>query len=85
MSHSTSRGVFATTYERGRYARLIDYAMPPSVLRKPEDRAWAEKRQARATLGSLKSGTIIVPVVLHSLGNSCAVVMHFGTWYWLHG
>jgi Protein of unknown function (DUF4058) len=36
-------GVFATTYERGRYSRLIDYAAPPSVLRKPEDRAWAEK------------------------------------------
>jgi Protein of unknown function (DUF4058) len=36
-------GVFATTYERGRYARLIDYATTPSVLRKPEERAWAEK------------------------------------------
>ena len=40
-------GVFATTYERGRYARLIDYATPPSVLRKPEDRAWAEKQARR--------------------------------------
>jgi hypothetical protein len=40
-------GVFATTYERGRYARLIDYATPPSVVRKPEDRAWAEKRARR--------------------------------------
>jgi hypothetical protein len=36
-------GVFATTYERGRYALLIDYAATPSVLRKPEDRTWAEK------------------------------------------
>jgi Protein of unknown function (DUF4058) len=35
--------VFATTYERGQYARLIDYATTPSVLRKTEDRAWAEK------------------------------------------
>ena len=33
----------------------------------------------------LKSGTIVVPVVLHSLGNLCVVVMHFGTWYWQHG
>ena len=32
----------------------------------------------------LKSGTIFVPVVLHSLGNLCALVMHFGTWYWQH-
>jgi Protein of unknown function (DUF4058) len=39
--------VFATTYERGRYARLIDYAAPPSVLRKPEDRAWAQKQARR--------------------------------------
>ena len=31
----------------------------------------------------LKSGTIVVPVVLHSLGNLCVVAMHFGTWYWL--
>jgi Protein of unknown function (DUF4058) len=39
--------VFGTTYERGRYARLIDYAAPPSVLRKPDDRAWAEKQARR--------------------------------------
>jgi uncharacterized protein len=32
----------------------------------------------------LKSGTIVVPVVLHSFGNLCALVMHFGTWYWQH-
>lgn len=36
-------GVFATTYERGRYLRLIDYATPLPVLRTPDDRAWAEK------------------------------------------
>jgi hypothetical protein len=35
--------VFTTAYTRGRYARLIDYSAPPSVLRKPPDRAWAEK------------------------------------------
>jgi Protein of unknown function (DUF4058) len=39
--------VFATTYERGQYSRLINYATPPSVLRKPKDRAWAEKRARR--------------------------------------
>ena len=33
----------------------------------------------------LKSGTIVVPVVLHSLGNLCALAMHFATWYWQHG
>jgi membrane protease YdiL (CAAX protease family) len=32
-----------------------------------------------------KSGTILVPVVLHSLGNSCALMMHLATWYWIHG
>lgn len=40
--------VFATTYERGQYARLIEYAASPSVLRKAEDRAWAEKLARRA-------------------------------------
>jgi hypothetical protein len=39
--------VFGTTYERGRYARLLDYAAPPSVLRKAEDRAWGEKQARR--------------------------------------
>jgi membrane protease YdiL (CAAX protease family) len=33
----------------------------------------------------LKSGTIVVPVMLHSLGNLCALVMHLGTWFWQHG
>ena len=40
--------VFATTYERGRYARLIDYAMAASAVRKSGDRAWAEKTARRA-------------------------------------
>jgi Uma2 family endonuclease len=40
--------VFTTAYSRGRYARLIDYTTPPSVLRKPEDRTWAEKIARRA-------------------------------------
>jgi len=34
--------IFDTAYERGRYARLIDYAAPLALLRKPADRAWAE-------------------------------------------
>jgi uncharacterized protein len=33
----------------------------------------------------LKSGTIVVPVVLHSFGKLCALAMHFATWYWHHG
>ena len=33
----------------------------------------------------LKSGTIVVPVVLHALGNLCVLSLHFGTWYWRHG
>ncbi len=39
--------IFATTYERGRYARLIDYALSPSTMRRPEDRAWSEKLARR--------------------------------------
>ena len=35
-------GVFATAYERGRYGRLIDYSKPLTLVRKREDRAWAE-------------------------------------------
>jgi hypothetical protein len=35
-------GVFATAYERGRYTRLIDYTAPLTLVRKVEDRAWAE-------------------------------------------
>ncbi len=33
----------------------------------------------------LKSGTVVMPVILHSLGNLCTLVLHFGTWYWHHG
>ncbi len=40
-------GVFALTYERGHYGRLIDYAAPLAVLRNPEDRGWAEKQAGR--------------------------------------
>jgi hypothetical protein len=36
-------GVFTTAYDRGRYARLIDYRTTPSVLRSHSSRAWAEK------------------------------------------
>jgi Protein of unknown function (DUF4058) len=39
--------VFATTYERGRFERRIDYSISPSTVKKPADRAWAE-RTARA-------------------------------------
>jgi Protein of unknown function (DUF4058) len=35
--------VFATAYERGRYAKLIDYSIPPSAVKKPADRAWVER------------------------------------------
>jgi hypothetical protein len=40
--------VFATAYERGRYPRLIDYTAPLTMVRKPEDRAWAEGIARRA-------------------------------------
>jgi hypothetical protein len=33
--------VFATAYERGRYARSIDYATPPRAPLPPQDREWA--------------------------------------------
>ncbi len=41
--------VFATTYDRGRYARLIDYRPTPAVLRNHARRAWVQKiaRNAR--------------------------------------
>jgi membrane protease YdiL (CAAX protease family) len=29
----------------------------------------------------LKSGSIMVPITLHSLGNSVAFAVHFGAWY----
>jgi Protein of unknown function (DUF4058) len=34
--------IFATTFERGRYARSIDYQAPLAIGLNPEDRAWAE-------------------------------------------
>jgi hypothetical protein len=42
--------VFATAYERGRYARSIDYDTNPSRPRNPERRAWALKMARRARL-----------------------------------
>jgi uncharacterized protein len=33
----------------------------------------------------LKSGTILVPLLLHSLGNLCAVAGQVAGWYWLGG
>jgi membrane protease YdiL (CAAX protease family) len=33
----------------------------------------------------LKSGTILVPVVLHSLGNVGVLLARSGAWYWLYG
>jgi hypothetical protein len=38
--------VFAATYERARYARVIDYSIPPVAPLSPADRAWATKRAA---------------------------------------
>jgi hypothetical protein len=40
--------IFATAYERGRYGRLIDYTAPLPLVRKAEDRAWAERVARRA-------------------------------------
>jgi hypothetical protein len=39
---------FATAYDRGRYPRLIDYAIPPATLKKAADRAWAERTSKAA-------------------------------------
>jgi hypothetical protein len=36
--------VFATTYERGRYARSLDYAAPPPVSLDDETRRWVMER-----------------------------------------
>ena len=35
--------VFNITYDRARYAELLDYSVPPSTVKKPADRAWAER------------------------------------------
>jgi hypothetical protein len=40
--------LFATAYKRGHYAGSIDYAAPLTVVRKSEDRAWAEGIARRA-------------------------------------
>jgi Protein of unknown function (DUF4058) len=40
--------IYATAFEKGRYARAINYSEPLSVPLAPEDRAWAEER-ARST------------------------------------
>jgi hypothetical protein len=39
--------LFATAYDRGRFARLVDYGLPPATVKKAGDRTWAE-RTARA-------------------------------------
>jgi membrane protease YdiL (CAAX protease family) len=33
----------------------------------------------------LKSGSIVVPIVLHSLGNLCVLASWVATWYWQRG
>ncbi len=33
----------------------------------------------------VKSESIVVPVLMHSLGNLCALAVQVGTWYWLGG
>jgi hypothetical protein len=40
--------VFATTFERGRYARSIDHRRPPTAPVPEADRAWAAERAATA-------------------------------------
>jgi hypothetical protein len=42
--------VFATAYDRCRFARRIDYSIAPTTVKKPADRAWAE-RTAKAIRG----------------------------------
>ncbi|MHB1557785.1 MAG: DUF4058 family protein [Isosphaeraceae bacterium] len=39
--------VFGMAYERGRYADLVDYDVPPATVKNPSDRTWAQ-RTARA-------------------------------------
>jgi hypothetical protein len=40
--------VFTTIYDRGRYARVIDYAVPPAAPLNRDDLAWATRRAAAA-------------------------------------
>jgi hypothetical protein len=35
--------VFTMAYDRARYAELLDYSVPPTTVKKPADRAWAER------------------------------------------
>jgi hypothetical protein len=35
--------ICAMEYEEGRYARRIDYSIPPSTVKKPADRAWTQR------------------------------------------
>jgi hypothetical protein len=44
-----SAAVYTTAYERGRFARSIEYVAPLSVPLGPDDRAWAEE-QGRSTI-----------------------------------
>lgn len=44
--------VFATAYERGRYARRLDYAVVLPTPLSPDDRAWAESRARNALTSS---------------------------------
>ena|SRR5581483_358888 len=41
--------VFAATYDRGRYARAVNYAVPPVAPLRAADRAWAADRARAAT------------------------------------
>jgi hypothetical protein len=40
--------VFSMAYDKGRYSELIDYSAPLTLVRKPEDRKWAEGVARRA-------------------------------------
>jgi hypothetical protein len=35
--------IFEREYDEGRYARRIDYSLLPSNVKKPADRAWAQR------------------------------------------
>ena len=40
---------FTLAYQRGRYARLIDYARPLDLPLRPEDKGWAEQLSGQPT------------------------------------
>ncbi len=51
--------VFALAYERGRYARLIDYDRPLDLPLHPQDKDWAEKVRAGKTKADFqRSGSL---------------------------